>query len=65
MNSILAEIYSTIIPSAPYIIAAYALLWAVLLVWVLLHFNKQKKLEQQLVLIEEELAELKARKQDA
>lgn len=64
MNSILAEIYSTIIPSAPYIIAAYALLWAVLLIWVLLQFNKQKKLEQQLVLIEEELAELKTRKQD-
>ena len=27
MNPILADIYSTILPSAPYIIAAYALLW--------------------------------------
>ena len=29
MNPILADIYSTILPSAPYIIAAYALLWAI------------------------------------
>ena len=28
MNSILAEIYSTIIPSAPYLIAAYVLVMA-------------------------------------
>ena len=32
MNPILADIYSTILPSAPYIIAAYALLWVALLV---------------------------------
>ena len=59
MNSILEEIYSTIIPSAPYIIAAYALLLIVVLVWVFLQFNKQKKLDQQLRLLEEEVAELK------
>lgn len=59
MNSVLAEIYSTIIPSAPYIIAAYALIWAVLLVWMFLQFNKQKKLAQQLTLLEEELADAK------
>ena len=34
MNPILADIYSTIIPSAPYLIAAYALIWLVLLVYV-------------------------------
>jgi CcmD family protein len=59
MNALLEEIYSTIIPSAPYIIAAYALIWVVLLVWVFLQFNKQKKLEQQLLLLEEELDDLK------
>ena len=31
MNPVLADIYSTVIPSMPFIIAAYALLWAVLL----------------------------------
>ena len=61
MISILEEIYSTIIPSAPYIIAAYALLLAVVLVWVFLQFNKQKKLDQQLTLLEEEVAELKSK----
>ncbi len=62
MNPVLEEIYSTIIPSAPYIIAAYALLLALVLVWVLLQFNKQKKLDQQLTLLEEEVAELKSKK---
>ena len=61
MNSVLEEIYSTIIPSAPYIIAAYALLLIVVLVWVFLQFNKQKKLDQQLRLLEEEVAELKGK----
>lgn len=59
MNSVLVEIYSTIIPSAPYIIAAYALLWAGLLLWLFLQFTKQKKLSQQLTLLEEELADAK------
>lgn len=35
MNPILQDIYSTIIPSAPFIIAAYALFWVVLLVYVI------------------------------
>ena len=30
MNPVLVEIYSTVIPSMPFIIAAYALMWAVL-----------------------------------
>ena len=34
MNPILQDIYSTIIPSAPFIIAAYALFWVVLLLYV-------------------------------
>lgn len=43
MNPILADIYSTILPSAPYIIAAYALLWVALLVYVLMVFRGTKK----------------------
>ena len=54
MNPVLEEIYN--------IIAAYALLLALVLVWVLLQFNKQKKLDQQLTLLEEEVAELKSKK---
>ena len=55
MNALLEEIYSTILPSAPYIVAAYALVWACLLVWVLVMFSRQKKLDARLALLEEEL----------
>lgn len=57
MNPILADIYSTILPSAPYIIAAYALVWAALLVYVLIILRGTKRAQAQMALIEEELAE--------
>jgi len=56
MNPILADIYSTILPSAPYIIAAYALLWVALLAYVLIIFRGTKKAEAQLMLLEEAVA---------
>lgn len=55
MNPILAEIYSTIIPSAPFIIAAYALLLVMLLVWCFIMFRKQSKLDAQLRVMEDAL----------
>jgi len=57
MNPILADIYSTILPSAPYIIAAYALLWVALLAYVLIIFSGTKKAEAQLMLLEEAVAD--------
>lgn len=57
MNSILAEIYSTIIPSAPYLIAAYVLVMAAVIAWLFVQFRSQKKLDQRLTMLEEELAE--------
>lgn len=62
MNPILVEIYSTVVPSAPFIIAAYALVWALLLVWFILQQKKLSRAEQQLMLLEEELDSLKATK---
>lgn len=58
MNPVLEEIYSTIIPSAPYVIAAYALMWLVLLVYVLIIIRGLKKTEAQMGVLEEQLAEL-------
>ena len=52
MNPILEEIYSTIIPSAPYIIAAYALLWAALLVYVVFVVRGIKRSEKRMELLE-------------
>ena len=60
MNPVLVEIYSTIIPSAPYIIAAYALMWAALLVYVFVIVRGLKKSEAQMAVLEEALAEKKA-----
>ena len=62
MNPILADIYSTILPSAPYIIAAYALLWVALLVYVLMVFRGTKKATAQLTLLEEAVADQQARR---
>jgi len=61
MNPILADIYSTILPSAPYIIAAYALLWVALLVYVLMVFRGAKKATAQLTLLEEAVADQQAK----
>lgn len=62
MNPILAEIYSTVIPSAPYVIAAYALIWVVLLVYVVIIMRGNQKAQKQMMLLEEQVAELKAGK---
>ncbi len=64
MDPVLAEIYSTIIPSAPYIIAAYALLWVALLAYVLMIMRGVKRANARMALIEEELADRRAEKDD-
>lgn len=61
MNPVLADIYSTVIPSMPFIIAAYALMWAVLLIYVFVSINGLKKTEKQIAVLEEAVAELKAK----
>ncbi|CAK7040353.1 MAG: hypothetical protein PEGG_01698 [Paraeggerthella hongkongensis] len=62
MNPVLVEIYSTIIPSAPYIIAAYALMWAAILVYVFIIVRGLKKTEAHMAVLEEALAEKTAAK---
>lgn len=56
MNPVLVEIYSTIIPSAPYLIAAYALVWLALFVYVFIMVRGLKKTEAQMAVLEEALA---------
>ena len=56
MNPILADIYSTVLPSAPYLIAAYAIVWLALLVYVLMIVRGLKKTEAQMALLEEAVA---------
>ncbi|KXB48286.1 hypothetical protein HMPREF3190_01665 [Umbribacter vaginalis] len=52
MNPILQDIYSTIIPSAPFIIAAYALFWVVLLVYVIKLARTTQKLSRDIDTLE-------------
>ena len=56
MNPVLADIYSTVIPSAPFIIAAYAILLVALFVYVIFVVRGLKKTEAQMVLLEEAIA---------
>ena len=56
MDPILQEIYSTVVPSAPFLIAAYALLWAALLVYVVVMQRGLKSSEKRLDLLEAEIA---------
>lgn len=59
MNPVLAEIYSTIVPSMPFVIAAYALLLAALFVYVFMIARGFKKAEAQMAVLEEALEDLK------
>lgn len=59
MNPVLADIYSIILPSAPFVIAAYALLWVALLVFILAIMRGIKKSEAQMAVLEEALEDLK------
>lgn len=53
MNALLQEIYSTIIPSAPYVIAAYALVWVALFVFLFAQYRRIGRAEQRLDVLEQ------------
>jgi hypothetical protein len=56
MDPILAEIYSTVLTAAPYVIGAYALMWLVLLIYVLIVTLGFRRTERQLAALEEVLS---------
>jgi len=56
MNPILEEIYSTVLPAAPFLIAAYALMWVVLLIYILIITTRLRSTEKQMAILEETLA---------
>ena len=58
MNPVLVEIYSTVVPSMPFIIGAYVLMWVAILVYVLMIMLGYKKAERQMAVLEEAVAEL-------
>lgn len=60
MDPILADIYSTILPSMPYVIGAYALIWIVLFIYIFIIARGTKKVEKQLAMLEEDVASRRA-----
>lgn len=59
MDPILAEIYSTVLDAAPFVIAAYVLLFLILCGYVVFIMGKLKRTEKKLAALEEHVDELK------
>lgn len=57
MDPILAEIYSTVLGGFPFMLAAYALLFLVLLAYVVFVMTKLSRTEKKLAALEEHLDE--------
>ena len=58
MNPVLMEIYSTVLPAAPYVVAAYAGILLVMAIYVFYVTNKLRKTEQKLAALEEHVMAL-------
>ncbi|MDR2492364.1 MAG: CcmD family protein [Coriobacteriales bacterium] len=60
LDPVLSEIYSTVLEAAPFVIGAYALIWLVLLVYVVFITLRLSKTERQMALLEELLTKKKS-----
>lgn len=47
------DVYSLVMPAAPYVIAAYGLIWITLVVFVGLAFRRVLRLEKELAIVED------------
>lgn len=52
-----AELYRLVLADAPYVIAAYAVLWIALIVYITMVLRRLLKLEKEMVVLEEAAAE--------
>lgn len=48
MDPILAEVYSTVLPAAPYVLAAYLGIWVALFAFVAMLWRKSKRTQSDL-----------------
>lgn len=48
MDPILAEVYSTVLPAAPYVLAAYLGIWVALFAFVAMLWRKSKRIQSDL-----------------
>ena len=56
MDPILAEVYSTVLPAAPYVIGAYVGIWAALVAYVLILMRRAKRTRDDLGALKDALA---------
>jgi len=56
MNPVLEQIYSLVVPSAPYIIVAYALIWVALFGYVFFVSLRLGRIETQMSVLEDTMA---------
>ncbi|MDO8916154.1 MAG: CcmD family protein [Coriobacteriia bacterium] len=56
MDPVLKEIYSLVLPAAPYVLAAYGILWIGLFGYVTVVLRRLGKIEAELRIVEEALA---------
>ena len=56
MDPVLQQIYQLVVPSLPYVIAAYGVLWLGLMAYVAVVLMRLGRLEKQLALVEEACA---------
>lgn len=56
MDAVNVEIFKFVGPAMPYVIGAYAVIWAGLMVYVSVTLSRLGKLERQLALVEEACA---------
>ncbi|HEY5433223.1 MAG TPA: hypothetical protein VIL06_07445 [Coriobacteriia bacterium] len=53
MDPVLQQIYQLVVPSLPYVLGAYGVLWLGLMIYVAAVMSRVGKLERQLALVEE------------
>ena len=56
MDPILAEVYSTVLPAAPYVIGAYVGIWVALVAYVLILMRRAKRTRDDLEALKDALA---------
>ena len=53
MDTVIQQIYQLVVPSLPYVLGAYGVLWLGLMIYVAAVMSRVGKLERQLALVEE------------
>jgi len=56
MDPVLVEIYRTVLGAAPYVLAAYFLLWLGLMAYIAFGLRKVTALERQIAVLEESIS---------